>query len=102
MEQGTLAAYKEDGVEQYTLLVTLDTRTSDICQHKSESTPYDVDKAIVGVNLPPFHPFCRTTTVPYYDDMEETTRSARDSKGKAIKVPSSMSYDEWKKKYIDE
>lgn len=101
MEQGTLAAYKEDGIEKYEILATLDTRTSEICQHQ-DGKVYDVDKAVVGVNLSPFHPFCRTTTTPWYDDMEVTTRSARASNGKAIKVPSSMTYGEWKKEYIDE
>jgi len=67
IEQGSLAAYKEDGVEKYQILATLDMKTSDICREQ-DGKVYDVDKATVGVNYPPFHPFCRTTTVPYYDD----------------------------------
>ena len=56
IEQGTLAAYKEDRVEKYQILATLDMRTSDICREQ-DGKIYDVDKATVGVNYPPLHPF---------------------------------------------
>jgi len=56
IEQGTLVAYKEDGVEKYQILATLDMKTSDICRSE-DGKIYDVDKAVVGVNYPPFHPF---------------------------------------------
>lgn len=100
IEQGCLAAYKEDGVEKYQILATLDMKTSDICREQ-DGKVYDVDKATVGVNYPPFHPFCRTTTVPYYEDVEnEGTRVARDEKGRAIKVPANMAYREWQKQFV--
>lgn len=101
IEQGCLAAYKEDGVEKYQILATLDMRTSDICREQ-DGKIYDVDKATVGVNYPPFHPFCRTTTVPYYDDDKEVgTRVARDPKtGKSYKVPADMNYKQWYDLYI--
>ena len=55
------------------------------------------------MNYPPFHPFCRTTTVPYYEDVEnEGTRAARDPKtGKTYYVPSNMKYKDWKKTFVD-
>ncbi len=56
IEQGTLAAYKEDGIEKYQILATLDHKTSEICQEQ-DGKIYDIDKATVGVNYPPFHPF---------------------------------------------
>lgn len=101
IEQGTLAAYKEDGVKKYQILATLDMKTSDICRSE-DGEIYDVDKAVVGVNYPPFHPFCRTTTVPYYEDVEnEGTRVARDPKtGKGYEVPADMNYKQWYDLYI--
>jgi len=101
IEQGCLAAYKEDGVEKYQILATLDMKTSDICREQ-DGKIYEIDKATVGVNYPPFHPFCRTTTVPYYDDddIEGDTRVARDEKGRAIKVPANMVYREWQKQFV--
>jgi len=101
IEQGTLAAYKEDSVEKYQILATLDMKTSDICREQ-DGEIYDVDKATVGVNYPPFHPFCRTTTVPYYEDVEdEGTRAARGADGKTYYVPSNMKYADWKKTFVD-
>lgn len=101
IEQGTMAAYKEDGVEKYRISATLDMKTSDVCREQ-DGKVYDVDKATVGVNYPPFHPFCRTTTVPYYedDDKEVGTRVARDPvTGKTYKVPANMTYEQWYDKY---
>lgn len=101
MGQGTLASYKEDGILKYRILATLDIKTSDTCR-KQDRKVYDIDKAIVGVNYWPFHPFCRTTDVPHYDDDEEDTRVARDPvNGNGYEVPSTMTYEEWHKLYIE-
>ncbi len=100
MEQGALEAYREDGVEKYQILATLDHKTSDICREE-DGEIYDIDKAITGKNYPPYHPFCRTTTVPYYDDADKGTRVARDPvTGKNYDVPADMSYEQWYDKYI--
>ncbi|MEG1085211.1 MAG: hypothetical protein RSD88_02695 [Anaerovoracaceae bacterium] len=55
-----------------------------------------------GVTAPPFHPRCRTTTMPAVDDewMEGATRIARDADGKTYSVPADMKYPEWKKEYV--
>lgn len=100
-EQGTLQGYKEDGVEKYQILATLDIKTSKTCR-RQDTKVYDVDKATVGVNYPPFHQFCRTTTVPHYEDGEITTRAARGVDGKTYTVPSNINYKEWYEKYAKE
>lgn len=103
MGQGTLAGYKEDEIGKYQILATLDIKTSDICRHQ-DGKVYDVDKAVVGVNYWPFHMFCRTTDVPYYEDSDysEDKRVARDPvTGKTYEVPADMSYEEWHEKYIE-
>ena len=43
-----------------------------------------------GVTVPPFHVYCRTTTVPYFDDeFNVGERAARDPEtGKTYYVPS--------------
>lgn len=102
-EQGTLAAYKEDEVKKYELLATLDMKTSDICR-EADGKVYEVEKAVVGVNYPPLHVFCRTTTVPHYEDGDtsKNTRVARDPvTGKNYFVPADMKYPDWHKKYIE-
>lgn len=100
IEQGTLAAYKEDGVEEYQILATLDTKTSEICREQDNKV-YKIEEYVTGVTAPPFHNYCRSTTIPYYGDYEGT-RKARDPKtNKTYDVPANMSYTEWYKKYID-
>ena len=99
IEQGTLAAYKADGVEQYQILATLDSKTSEICQSQ-DGEIYDIAKYNTGVNAPPFHVFCRSTTTPHYDDVDVGTRVARNkASGKSYDVPSDMTYKQWIAKY---
>lgn len=100
MEQSTLSAYKESDVEWYQILATLDNKTSEICREQ-DGKKYRVEDATVGTNYPPFHMFCRTTTVPDYGEKPEGVRMARDSTGKAVEVPANMTYYEWKEKYLD-
>lgn len=103
MSEATHAGYKEDGVEKYEILATLDSKTCNVCG-ELDNKVYEVGKEVTGVNMPPFHPLCRCTTVPHYDDTptEGLTRVARDSDtGKTYEVPADMSWKEWKKKYVD-
>lgn len=85
-------------VEKFEILATLDNRTSEICQdldgHVTDMTDYEV-----GVTAPPFHPWCRTTTIPYFDD-NYGERIARDHEGEIIYIPSDIKYAEWKEKFI--
>lgn len=95
---------KELGVEQYEILATLDSHTSEICQ-ELDGRVFDMKDYEVGVTAPPFHPNCRSTTVPHFDDefMEGEERAARDEKtGKAYYVPADMKYGEWKKAFVDQ
>lgn len=102
MSEATHAGYKEDGVEQYEILATLDSKTCGVCG-TLDGKIYPISEAVVGKNMPPFHPCCRCTDVPYYPDMptDGRTRIARDAAGKNISVPADMTYEEWKRKYIE-
>ena len=53
-------------------------------QYRMEA--YSTDRVIVGVNYPPFHVGCRTTTTPAYEttDIASMSRAARDANGKYI------------------
>ncbi|MCQ5384283.1 minor capsid protein [Hungatella hathewayi] len=101
MSEATHAGYKEDGVEKYQILATLDSKTCEICGDK-DGEVYEVGKEITGENMPPFHCFCRCTDVPFYDDddLSGKTRVARDPEtGKTVEVPADMTYKEWSQKY---
>ena len=60
-------------------------------------------KRKIGKNAPPFHPWCRCTTAPYFEDMKGVgERWMRNPEtGKGGYVPADMTYQVWKAKYID-
>lgn len=100
MGEATLQGYKDRGTEKYKFEATLDDRTSDICQ-SLDGQVFELKEAQEGVNYPPMHPNCRSTTVPYFepDDIDkmfdEAQRVARDENGELYYVPESMSYKQW-------
>lgn len=86
-------------VEKYEIIATLDGHTSDICQGL-DGKVFNMDEYEAGVTAPPFHPRCRTTTAPYFDDEVDATRAARDPEtGKTVQVPADMKYQDWKDQY---
>ena len=93
--------FKELDVEKYEIVATLDSRTSIICQDM-DGHVFDMKDYSPGVTAPPFHPNCRTTTVPYFeDDFNVGERAAKDENGKTYYVPSNLKYADWKSKYVD-
>lgn len=95
-------SFNELGVEEYEVLATLDSHTSEICQ-SLDGKHFPMSEYKAGITAPPFHVFCRSTTCPYFkDDFGEVgERTARGEDGKTYYVPADMSYDEWKKGFID-
>lgn len=91
--------FNDLGVEKYEIVATLDNRTSQICQDL-DGEVFDMKDYQVGVTAPPFHPWCRTTTVPYFED-NFGERAARDAEGKVYYVPSNIKYKDWKKAFVD-
>lgn len=88
-------------VEKYEIVATLDSKTSEICR-SLDGKVFDMKDYQAGVTAPPFHPYCRTTTAPYFDDWEELgverERVARNDKGKNYFVDGNMTYKEWEAK----
>lgn len=88
-------------VEKYENVATLDSHTSAICQDM-DGTVFDMDNFEPGVTAPPFHNYCRTTTVPHFDDDYDFVgeRAARDDKGNTYYVPDNLKYKDWYNKYV--
>ena len=102
--QMELLSYEEADIEKYIFVAVLDKRTSRICQ-EHDNQVYDRDKAVPGVNCPPMHPWCRSTTVAYDEDADysKLKRRARNPEtGKTELVPADMTYKEWYSKYVAE
>lgn len=90
-------------VEQYEIVATLDSHTSDICR-SLDGKHFPMKDFQAGVTAPPFHVYCRSTTVPYFDedfgDIGE--RAARDEEtGKTYYIPDDMKYEDWKQTFVD-
>lgn len=94
-------AFTDLNVEEFEVVATLDSHTSEICQ-AMDGQHFPMKDYQPGVTAPPFHVWCRSTTVPYFDDeFNIGERAARDEDGKTYYVPDSMKYPEWKKTFVD-
>ncbi|ORJ32089.1 phage head morphogenesis protein [Streptococcus oralis subsp. tigurinus] len=101
--QMELLSYEDAEITKYKFVAVLDRRTSEICQ-EHDNKVYDTDKVVPGVNYPPMHPWCRSTTIAYDDDIDysKLERRARNPKTNKVEyVPADMSYKEWYSKYVD-
>lgn len=100
--QMELLSYEDAEITKYKFVAVLDRRTSEICQ-EHDNKVYDTDKAVPGVNYPPLHPWCRSTTIAHDDDIDysKLERRARNPKtGKVEYVPADMSYNDWYSEYV--
>lgn len=93
--------FNELDVEKYEIVATLDTHTSEICREQ-DGKVYEMKDFQPGITAPPFHNYCRSVTVPHFDDDFdlEGERAARDENGKTYYVSDKMKYDDWYNKYI--
>lgn len=94
-------AFNDLDVEMFEIVATLDSLTSAICQ-EMDGKVFPMNDFEPGGTAPPFHPWCRSCTVPYFDDeFSVGKRAARGEDGKTYYVPSDMTYPEWKKSFVD-
>lgn len=93
--------FKDLDVEEYEIVATLDSHTSSICQEQ-DGKVYKMNDYQPGVTAPPFHNYCRSTTVPYFNDNYDIkdTRAARDEDGKTYYVENDIKYKDWYNKYV--
>lgn len=95
--------FNELDVEQYEIVATLDSHTSDICR-SLDGKHFPMKDFQAGVTAPPFHVYCRSTTVPHFDENfgQIGERAARDEEtGKTYYIPDDMNYQDWKKTFVD-
>lgn len=96
VNQAHFQAYRDDGLNEFENVATLDKATCDICAPQ-DGKHYPVDKAVEGINHPSFHVNCRCTTAPYINlKAINSTRMARDPEtGKSVRAQE-QTYEEWK------
>lgn len=93
-EKALINSFMELNVKQYQILATLDKHTSSTCRHLDKKV-VNVSDCKLGVTAPPFHPYCRSTMIPYVKINERASRP--DTKTEYIP---DMNYQEWEDKYL--
>lgn len=93
-EKALVNSFMELNVKQYQILATLDKHTSSTCRHLDKKV-VNVSDCKLGVTAPPFHPYCRSTMIPYVKINERASRP--DTKTEYIP---DMNYQEWEDKYL--
>ena len=86
--QGELQSYVDDGFKEYEYVAILDERTSKICEGLDNKV-FKVEDAVVGENYPPMHAYCRSTTVPVFENEVEgrkVTESTRTFKNRTARL----------------
>ena len=101
-ERATQDCMKELDVEEYEILGTLDGATCATCGGL-DGKHYLLKDAVIGINSPPFHPRCRCTTIPYFNDefTQGEERAYRGEDGKTHDTKA-KTYEEWKRKFVKE
>ncbi len=96
--EAKMREYEELEVDEYEIVCTLDERTCPRCgAMDGRSFP------VKGSHpRPSFHPNCRCIIREKLspEQIADMERSARDEDGKTIRVPASMSYAEWRRRFV--
>lgn len=94
--------FRDLNVEQFEIVATLDSHTSEICR-SLDGKVFPMKDYEAGVTAPPFHPWCRSTTVPAFDENfgQIGERAARDEEtGKTYYIPDDISYQQWEDTFV--
>ena len=88
-----LYGYKELDIDEYEFSACLDSRTSDLCR-KLDGKVFKCNSAQAGVNLPPMHPFCRSTTLPVLPSEEDLDKELAEL---CDEIGADVGFDEWER-----
>lgn len=100
--EATEQGYRETGVKSYRFEAALDLKTCTVCG-ALDQREFPLAEHETGINYPPLHPRCRCTTVPVTEFRIGSKRAARNpATGKTEYVEKELTYEEWRKKYVEE
>lgn len=88
-----LYGYKELDIDEYEFSACLDSRTSDLCR-ELDGKVFKRNSAQAGVNLPPMHPFCRSTTLPVLPSEEDLDKELAEL---GDEIGADVDFDEWER-----
>jgi SPP1 gp7 family putative phage head morphogenesis protein len=88
-----LDGYRELDIDEYEFSACLDSRTSDLCR-ELDGKVFKRNSAQAGVNLPPMHPFCRSTTLPVLPSEEDLDKELAEL---GDEIGADVDFDEWER-----
>ena len=88
-----LEGYKELDIDEYEFSACLDSRTSNLCR-ELDGKVFKRNSAQAGVNLPPMHPFCRSTTLPVLPSEEDLDKELAEL---GDEIGADVDFDEWER-----
>lgn len=80
-ETSRIQAFKDLDIEFVEIVETLDVRVCEQCS-EMDGRVIDFKDVFPGSTTPPFHPWCRGTLAPWFDDEEDEKRAMRGADGK--------------------
>jgi len=91
-----IESYEEMDIDRFVFMATLDGRTSEICR-SMDGKIFKTKDAKQGENVPPLHPYCRSTIAPYLGkEFMPTERRVRDPREDgASQVVKFQSFQSW-------
>ena len=63
LNEANAKAFQEAGILEYEITAVMDARTSPTCR-SLDGERFSFRERVVGATAPPFHPWCRSTTIP--------------------------------------
>ena len=101
--RASAAAMKEAEFDSYQFVAAMDRRTCPRCGEK-DGEVFALADMNQGENAPPLHPRCRCTIVATFDTPKGKSRKTGERAAREVpreRVPSDMTYRDWKAIYID-
>lgn len=94
--------YGELGVERYKIVASFDKDTCELCG-AMDGQVFKMSEYQPGLTAPPFHPWCRCCTAPYFEDMAGIgERWTRNLDGTTHKVPADMTFADWRQQFVQQ
>ena len=94
--------YKECGIEKYRYFAKLDLKVSNICK-ELDGKIFPMSEAQAGVNLPPMHPWCRSSIGPVIDGgvaQRIRVRTRDVVTGQSHVIKGDITYKEWYDRFV--
>ena len=94
--------YKECGIEKYRYFAKLDLKVSNVCK-ELDGKIFNMEDAQAGENLPPMHPWCRSSIGPVIDGgvaQRIGVRTRDVVTGESHVIKGDITYKEWYDRFV--